>query len=297
MKSKDLRTKQARTGVSSNTCSATFEILANLGNNQENIVNVFTDDKGDIQCIFVQLADQRMLYQKYGKVLQLDGTHNITQLSMPLYTLIVQDNFGVGQPVGFFFVREETEAIIATGLKYFCNNNDNSITEIFLTDKDCWEISAIKDKFHRSTHMLCHFLAPRAVDRKLYTTDLSVGFKAEIYEVFKEALYATIDNKFVEALEYLCALVDWNLGAYFDTHWFSPRWVKSWPMKERQQLCTLGNNTMHRIKRYFYNKKISTKNNSFVYTYHLTIKNVVKKKGKKFNTVHLSYSPILLTTF
>jgi hypothetical protein len=42
------------------------------------------------------------LYQKYGEVLQLDGTHNITQLAMPLYTLLVQDNFGVGQPVAFF---------------------------------------------------------------------------------------------------------------------------------------------------------------------------------------------------
>ncbi|KAK4028855.1 hypothetical protein OUZ56_021874 [Daphnia magna] len=78
--------------------------------------------------------------------------------------------------------------------------------------------------------------------------DLSVGFKAEIYEVFKEALYATTDNKFVEAQEYLCALVVWSLGAYFDTHCFSPRWVKSWPIKERQQLCTLGNNTTNRIK-------------------------------------------------
>ncbi|KAK4028854.1 hypothetical protein OUZ56_021873 [Daphnia magna] len=122
MKSKDLQNmKQAMTRLSSNTWSATSEILANLGNNPENIVNVSTDDKGDIQCIFVQLADQRRLYQKYGEVLQLDGTHNITQLSMPLYTLIVQDNFGVKQPVGFFFVREETEALIAARLKYFCN--------------------------------------------------------------------------------------------------------------------------------------------------------------------------------
>ncbi|KAI9565048.1 hypothetical protein GHT06_008795 [Daphnia sinensis] len=67
------------------------------------------------------LADQRKFYLKYGEVLQSDGTHNITQLSVPLYTLMVQDNFGVGQPVGFFFVQEETETLIATGLKYFCD--------------------------------------------------------------------------------------------------------------------------------------------------------------------------------
>jgi hypothetical protein len=51
----------------------------------------------------------------------MDGTHNITQIAMPLYTLLVQDNFGVGQPVAFFFVTEETEEMIATGLKFFCD--------------------------------------------------------------------------------------------------------------------------------------------------------------------------------
>jgi hypothetical protein len=33
-----------------------------------------------------------------------------------------------------------------------------------------------------------------------------------------------------------------NLGSYFDTFWFSDKWVKTWPMKERRGLCTLGNN-------------------------------------------------------
>ncbi|KAI9560248.1 hypothetical protein GHT06_014262 [Daphnia sinensis] len=190
MKSKDLQNmKQAMTGLSSNTWAATSEILANLGNNPENIVNVSTDDKGDIQCIYVQLADQRRFYQKYGEVLQLDGTHNVTQLSMPLYTLVVQDNFGVGQPVGFFFVREETEALIAMGLKYFCDNNDNSITEVFLTDKDCGEIAALRyhltiknvlkrkgKKFNTVLETLLDIATSRLLDRDATTLEAEIRF-------------------------------------------------------------------------------------------------------------------------
>ncbi len=33
-----------------------------------------------------------------------------------------------------------------------------------------------------------------------------------------------------------------NLGNYFDTFSFSDKWVKTWPMKERRGLFTLGNN-------------------------------------------------------
>ena len=89
-------------GLSSQVWSNTANLLAELSSNPENVVNVTTNENGEIRCLYIQFAAQRQLYQKYGEVLQLDGTHNITQLAMPLYTLLVQDNFGVGQPVAFF---------------------------------------------------------------------------------------------------------------------------------------------------------------------------------------------------
>lgn len=89
-------------GLSSQVWNNTASLLSELSNNPENVVSITTDDKGEIRCLFIQLAEQRKLYQKYGEVLQLDGTHNITKLAMPLYTLVVQDNFGVGQPDAFF---------------------------------------------------------------------------------------------------------------------------------------------------------------------------------------------------
>ena len=80
---------------------------------------MISDGQDNIKCIFVQLAAQRRIYQQYGEVVQLDATHNATDVPMPLYTILVTDNFGVGQPVGFFFVMDETQDNITIGLKQF----------------------------------------------------------------------------------------------------------------------------------------------------------------------------------
>lgn len=52
MKSKDIQNmKQAMSGLSSNVWSATKDILISLSNNPDNVVNISTDDKGEIVCI------------------------------------------------------------------------------------------------------------------------------------------------------------------------------------------------------------------------------------------------------
>ncbi|EFX69283.1 hypothetical protein DAPPUDRAFT_258844 [Daphnia pulex] len=157
MKAKDLQNiKQSMTGLAANDWAATCDVLVNLTNNPENLVNVIFDEQGDVTCIFVQLAAQRILYQQYGESVQIDATHGATDVPMPLYTLIVTNNFVVGQPVAFFFVREETTENISIGLKQFAENNDVSVTHVVLTDKDCGEIASIKEAFPNATHLLCH---------------------------------------------------------------------------------------------------------------------------------------------
>ncbi|EFX63137.1 hypothetical protein DAPPUDRAFT_269019 [Daphnia pulex] len=45
-------------------------------------------------------------------------------------------------------------------------------------------------------------------------------------------------------VKYFCDVKVGNLDSYFDTFWFSDKWVKTWPMKERRGLCTSdGNNS------------------------------------------------------
>lgn len=94
-------------------------MLAKLVENTDNIVHVGHDDNNVVSSIYVQLAEQRQLYQRFVEMIQIDGTHNTVAIGMPLYTFLIQDNCGVGQPVAFFYVRSETQDMINQGMKLF----------------------------------------------------------------------------------------------------------------------------------------------------------------------------------
>lgn len=97
----------------------TAQILNAYSHIAGNIVKVLYDETNTISLKYVQLSQQRDLYKNYGEVVLLDGTYNVDKLAMPLYTLLVEDNFGVGQPVAYFFIREETTEWIMEGLRIF----------------------------------------------------------------------------------------------------------------------------------------------------------------------------------
>lgn len=98
---------------------ATSEKLDKLRSEEGNIVQVDTDEEGEVNMIYIQLHEQRELFSKFPEVIQLDGTHRTNKVDMPLYTIIVKDNFGIEQTACYFFVREETTERIKFGLTYF----------------------------------------------------------------------------------------------------------------------------------------------------------------------------------
>ena len=58
--------------------------------------------------IYIQTPRQKELYMRYGELLHLDGTYRVNKINFPLYTLLIEDNFGIGQAVGHAFLRNET---------------------------------------------------------------------------------------------------------------------------------------------------------------------------------------------
>jgi hypothetical protein len=44
---------------------------------------------------------------RYGELLQLDSTYKVNKINFPLYTLIIEEDFGLGQAVGHAFLRNE----------------------------------------------------------------------------------------------------------------------------------------------------------------------------------------------
>ncbi len=84
------------------------------------VVKVFHEEgSNDVNLIYIQLPEQMALYKKYGEVILLDATYKVNKLAMSLFTLLVVDNFGVGQPVAYFFVKNEDTENVTAGLKVF----------------------------------------------------------------------------------------------------------------------------------------------------------------------------------
>ena len=94
-----------------------------------------------------------------------------------------------------------------------------------MTDKDCGEIASIKEAFPNATHLLCHFHALRAVDRRLENKNgLTQSEISEIYDQFHAAVYAQTPGEFQKAEEYLTSIQHDNIGRYFEN---GGKWSKS----------------------------------------------------------------------
>jgi hypothetical protein len=107
------------TGKTQDEWKHTVDYLQQLQGNPNNVIKVLRSDENEVSAIFVQLEPQRKIYQKYGTVLELDGTYKTTKAGFALYHLLIHDSNGDGQPVAFFFIKEETTAAISECLQIF----------------------------------------------------------------------------------------------------------------------------------------------------------------------------------
>ncbi len=107
-------------GLPKDEWNTTAEMLIAYANKaKSHSIQILRDDLYVITHIFVQLAVQKEMYKNFGQLLQYDGTLSTNKFAMPLYTLLVEDNYGVGQPVCYCFMREETSESIKKTLQLF----------------------------------------------------------------------------------------------------------------------------------------------------------------------------------
>lgn len=84
------------------------------------IVKVLHGEDNVIDIIYVQIQVHRDLYKQFGEIVQLDSTYRTNRTAMPLYTLMVVDNFWVVQPaVAIIFMKDENTQNIQTSLELF----------------------------------------------------------------------------------------------------------------------------------------------------------------------------------
>lgn len=97
----------------------TVDILNVVRDTRGSVVKVVHDENNEVAQILIQTKGQCELFKKFGDLVEIDGTYRVTKTSMPLYTILVEDNFGIDQSICYIFWREETTISINTSLQLF----------------------------------------------------------------------------------------------------------------------------------------------------------------------------------
>lgn len=123
-------------GIKQDDWHHTAELLNVYAKDPRNLVKVFHDDDNNIELICVQLSKQKELYRLYGQTLELDGTYCTNVQGMPLYTLLIEDNHGIGQPIYYAWMKQETTDFITLALRTFAEVNSVLNSKIGIMNND-----------------------------------------------------------------------------------------------------------------------------------------------------------------
>lgn len=104
-------------------------------------------------------------------------------MMFPLFTLLVEDGHGSGQPVAFGVMVHEDQLHIESFLRFFSTANAICRTECVVVDKDLAEINAVRSVWPSVRLIVCYFHVLKAVDRHLTAMRLSDEQREKCFDV------------------------------------------------------------------------------------------------------------------
>nr|XP_047123858.1 uncharacterized protein LOC124806770 [Hydra vulgaris] len=169
----------------------------------------------------------------------------------PLYTLLIEDSNGLGQPVGFAVLSKEDQAHLEKFLELFSELNDTTGVNCFVVDKDLAEINAIKKVFPNIHINICYFHVLKAADKYLSSLNGELEKKSCIKQ-FETLLTSKSCNNFDNEL---LKIQNMSLKFY---NYILENWV---PFKNNitsfsnSNIMNLQNRTNNRIERFHHTLK------------------------------------------
>lgn len=94
------------------------------------------EDSGKSECLLLMTADMKETFHGFPKVLFLDATYNTNRLMWPLFTFLVEDGHGKGQPVSYVLLPRETNINIENFVEKLTGFVDISGVKVVIVDKD-----------------------------------------------------------------------------------------------------------------------------------------------------------------
>ncbi len=241
------------------------ELLKKLDSVREkdpnSFINLFSCEKfkpPKLNIIFCQLGASKELFEKYGKILLVDGTYNLTNLGFITLTICCIDNFGVTHLLAWALIANEDKASIIEVLNAFKEANSESISklEYIMLDKDFCEINALFETLPFCHFLICQWHAKKAVERKImnmHLTSSNQHVKYSMKDLFNKMIHEATEEKYMEAWQSICSYKIDNesdsqevlsLIKYLDANWHEHR--DRWSFHKLKHLPLRGTLTNNR---------------------------------------------------
>ncbi|XP_055353268.1 zinc finger SWIM domain-containing protein 3-like [Paramacrobiotus metropolitanus] len=211
------------------------------------------DESGNnmLQMLYIQTAEMKKLLFDHTETIFMDSTYRINCEHYCLYSVVVEDANGFGQPVLLAFLANEKRQTLVSMFELLIQTNRDAVQQIrcIFIDKDFTQIGVLKDLFPTSDLLLCCFHALKSFKAKIASEALPVATKTDILHQFKRVMYAYDDEALAVEEENLKTKLTQKLAQYYSKNWENSK--QFWAHAYRKHLPTRGNRTINRIERWF----------------------------------------------
>ena len=114
-------------------------------------------DNQTVIIIFCQPGSYTKLFEKYGSVLMIDGTYNLTNRGFVVLTFAVIDNYSCTKLIAWAMLANEKAETLVAAMNLFKEANTEVIgkTEYIVIDKDYTKIQALFEVFPLIHWIIC----------------------------------------------------------------------------------------------------------------------------------------------
>jgi len=189
------------------------------------------------------------MFSIYPEVLFIDATYKLNDLHMPLYILLAIDGNGESEIVCLWVVQSEDKVTITNLFVEFKKVNENAtLIQCVMTDKDMTERDVIKEQFPQAALAICLFHTLRTMRREISCDKLGIsqGERVMCLELFSKMAYSKSEEAYQEYYEELSQSAPRSVLDYFESNWHCIR--NEWVDGLKNTLCNFMNQTNNRLE-------------------------------------------------
>ncbi|ETK87036.1 hypothetical protein L915_08439, partial [Phytophthora nicotianae] len=231
-------------------------ILADFAAHEGNIARVYANEAKEniIECISIQSARMRTMFEHFPEILLIDATHDTNDSNYKLFSFMVHDAMGKGQHVQHCLMeneRKETLRIACRQFKEACSSFDS--VAVIMIDKDFTELSVLKEEFPSARILLYPFHVVKYLQEEVAKEkyNLDAWTKKEMKRLIQLLVSAPTEVVYDNVITAMKVVIRTEEKQqlwfrYFDANWTECK--ERWSSVYRGNVPHMGNHTNNRLE-------------------------------------------------